>query len=419
MKKIFSLCLTAGLLITPFTTVTPNPLKAATLDRADFIEITSVEKERDSLTLTWKQVPLAKKYVLIQNGNIIYEGKERSFNHKNLVSGEEYLYFLTALDKNENVITRVNFSTMTLHDNSNKSFDFDTSVNEYGVKLDWEDIPNVSQYSIYKDGEFLTTVQKSDFIDTNIQFKNEYQYHVEGIEKVKDNEGKIKEENHLFMVPVNTMKDYRGTSKEAFVNSASEIGILAVEPVTSFRHRTFIQRESIPLWDGYCYGGDGSSRAFSATSGTHRTQLDISVYWNDLDYGVGKKVSDSKRYSKNSSGGCTTTLVATANEGTSGMLADKRWITSSEAQFTVQHSVGLPFYFSTPPDIDYRYDLNLRKSGMTYINGTQDQYPWHEIYRANNGGSWVSLYTFNPDSAGTNPNYLIPTYDNKTIAVAK
>ncbi|WP_253270896.1 DUF3238 domain-containing protein [Geobacillus thermocatenulatus] len=72
-----------------------------------------------------------------------------------------------------------------------------------------------------------------------------------------------------------------------------------------------------------------------------------------------------------------------------------------------------------PPNIDYSYSLNIQKSGVTYISGSHDQYPWHEIYRSDNGGTWKTLYQFDPDVAGTNVNYLFPWYPNKKIAVGK
>lgn len=412
MKKVVSLTISVVLLLF-LGTITDS-------SSGDYIEVYLIEKSEDSLRLTWKQISKAKKYVLYDNrGKVLYEGNEREFIHKNLTSGEMYEYVLAAFDKDEQLLTKMNVITNTLHPLSNDSVKVDMFFNERMIKIDWSDIPNVQSYTVYRDGKPMVVVSQSEFKDFNVSFGREYMYIIEGIEKVKKSDkekDKVVEDekNHVILISAKQVTDKRNMRFEEFSQSFST---LAVEPVTSYRNTTFIKPAKISAPDGYCYGGD--NRDFSASASTYRTRIDLSIYWQDRTYGFSKYTSDSIRYNKNDNGTCGSTELARKNAGTSGITAVKEWITSSEAQFQISHSVGLPFLMDVPPNIDYSYSLNIQKSGVTYINGSHDQYPWHEIYRSDNGGTWKTLYQFNPDAAGTNVKYLFPSYPNKKIAVSK
>ena len=97
MKKTISLATIIILLLS---------LGTVTNGFSDYIEVYSIEKHKDSLRLTWKQISNAKKYVLYdKNGAVLYEGNEREFIHKNLVMGEMYEYVLAAFDKDDRLLT--------------------------------------------------------------------------------------------------------------------------------------------------------------------------------------------------------------------------------------------------------------------------------------------------------------------------
>ncbi|AGE21841.1 hypothetical protein GHH_c13040 [Geobacillus sp. GHH01] len=411
MKKTISLATIIILLLS---------LGTVTNGFSDYIEVYSIEKHKDSLRLTWKQISNAKKYVLYdKNGAVLYEGNEREFIHKNLVMGEMYEYVLAAFDKDDRLLTKMNIITNTLHPLSNDSVKVDMFLNERMIKIDWSDIPHIQNYTVYRDGEPIMIVSQSEFKDFNVSFGREYMYTIEGIEKVKkfdEAKGKVVEDekNHVILIPLKQVIDKRNTHFQEFSKSFSTF---AVDPVTSYRNTTFIKPAKISAPDGYCYGGD--NRNFSASASTYRTRIDLSIYWRDGSYGFSKYTRDSIRYNKNDNGTCGSNELARQNAGTSGITAVKEWITPGEAQFQISHSVGLPFYMGAPPNIDYSYSLNIQKSGVTYISGSHDQYPWHEIYRSDNGGTWKTLYQFDPDVAGTNVNYLFPWYPNKKIAVGK
>ncbi len=118
MKKVVSLTISVVLLLF-LGTITDS-------SSGDYIEVYLIEKSEDSLRLTWKQISKAKKYVLYDNrGKVLYEGNEREFIHKNLTSGEMYEYVLAAFDKDEQLLTKMNVITNTLHPLSNDSVKVD------------------------------------------------------------------------------------------------------------------------------------------------------------------------------------------------------------------------------------------------------------------------------------------------------
>ncbi|ETI67658.1 Fibronectin type 3 domains containing extracellular protein [Neobacillus vireti LMG 21834] len=48
-----------------------------------------------------------------------------------------------------------------------------------------------------------------------------------------------------------------------------------------------------------------------------------------------------------------------------------------------------------------------------------DAFPWHEIYRADNGGSWKTLYQFTPANGAASVINLAPVFENAQIRISK
>ncbi len=71
------------------------------------------------------------------------------------------------------------------------------------------------------------------------------------------------------------------------------------------------------------------------------------------------------------------------------------------------------------PAIDYRYELTMTKGRTTYIYGSHDMFPWHEIYRSNNGGIWGYIYTYAPDNGGSDVWKLTSVWPNKNLSLIR
>lgn len=370
------------------------------------IKISISEKKSDGVNIKWKNINKAKSYLVLNEEKIIYEGKKSEFTVQNLDSGELLNYVIKAFDKDGKQISSGRLVTHTKSDND--KLDMNIVIEEDEVSLDWAEDSKVKEYAIYRDGEFLKSTKKSNFKDNTIENNKEYLYSIVVLNKEKSKEGEDQNNNYLITVPITTVEDssLQSITKQ---NALSSVMPFAVPSVTSFKHRTFIKQNQLYLWlDSNCYGGDGATRAFSPTAGTHRTSFGIEIDWTERQYTLIRSVSPTTQYNSGANKSCPNTVVkATKTASSNGMAVTQPNVSSTQAFFRVTHSVGNPFWFDISPNIDYVYDLTIYKNGVTMINGSHDGYPWHEIYRYDS--SWKTLYTY--DASNSSPNSLLPPMD--------
>jgi len=412
MKSVKALVI-AGVMLLSSASIS----NAASNEEVDQIALNSIKKDKHSVQMEWNNVPNSSKYLVTNEDQVVFRGKGNSFSHKGLIPGQALNYYVTALDKNNKVISTTNIVTTTVSENEQELLNLDINATTKRVKLNWNDLPNITSYDIYKNGVMIDTVKQSKYTDKSISGESgDYKIvakapDVEVYNPLEGKSEKAEGKSYEIDVPVKYVNDIIGESEETFTKSLA----LASLPLgTTIRHRTFIKTDKFGTTDGYCYAGDG--RGFSSTAGTHRTQLGISVDWYEKSYSVSRDTDSTKRYKKNSDGSCSSTLIDTKTASTSGMSVTQPSVSASEAFFHVVHSVGMPFYFDAPPNIDYTYDLTIYRSGVTAISGSHDKFPWHEIYRSDDG-TWKTLYTF--DASPYNLSYLWPAKPNQSFSLRK
>ncbi|TAA68732.1 DUF3238 domain-containing protein [Planococcus salinarum] len=413
----------------------------------------NIKKLPNMIELSWSPVPLATEYLIYRDGKIIYNDIKNGFSHKNLEDGEYVEYHLVAIDSQETILAHTLVKTSVVHPKFASQVGMDIIVSKDSIALDWKDLANAEKYSIQVNEGFPMFKSNSDIKLTKLE--NESSYDISMFAEDTSNKTKSKDEekgDHYITVPVITLQDFTGLSlselstetpiEEAVVNSTTEgpyvdpiegtIGIdepingiegvdeptfaTSAGSVSTLKHRTFIRPNpfKFSLWSSptiQCGKGDG--RTFSPTAGTSRTQVFVSVYWDTRTYGFSKYAYGSTMYDRT----CNTSTAYTKYPTTSGIGLSVKYIYASEAGFHLTHRAASPHTFSGVrlPDIYYYYNLTMTKAGATYMYGSHDQFPWHEIYRSNNGGTWRELYTYSPTNGGADAWKLISPWPNKTI----
>lgn len=190
------------------------------------------------------------------------------------------------------------------------------------------------------------------------------------------------------------------TKKE--IVEASEVSILNTT-ATTIRIRSFIQEACFS--DGIPGSGEGDGRGPSATSGTHRTQIDVTTYFDPDTYLYSEDAGESVAYLNN---GCNP-----ADEIGRDTVTINEDITvlhySSYATVNVEHSVGAPFSDWAFPNIDYRATLYVYQDGGVLLSGQHDGFPNYEVYKTSTLSSgWSRLYYWDASAEGQGFGSLYP-----------
>jgi hypothetical protein len=160
------------------------------------------------------------------------------------------------------------------------------------------------------------------------------------------------------------------------------------------RIRTFIADACYEDWIPGSGKGDG--RGASATSGTHRTQIDITI-----DFGSSKNVTVSQDAGETVAylfNGCNNIEVA---RGTPVMDEDVTYYHyGSWVDINVRHSVGTPVFWDILPNIDYDFDITVYKASVTTISGEHDGFPDYEVYRSIGLYIWDQLNYWDASAEG-------------------
>lgn len=433
-----------------------------------FSDIT-LDKGKDFVDLKWSLVPSASKYEIIVDTlgekTKVYSGSLPTFKHTNLISGTLYDYKIYAYDVNGKLVDIAKVSVFTKFDDGLDALNIDSIITSTKIKIKWNPLMNVEGYVVSKNGSFMHTMNVSEFVDTDFNIGDQFEYTINSVEKLGTDEESANllhedtvgadtsnvevvdepiiesdaplevlaelaeetpdteqatpnEQSYVISIPVNTRLE------DVATQSAS------LPSMTTIRHRVFLPPAYKKLSGlNYYYSGDNrmnstkTKSTFSATAGTHRTRADVRVNWAkgkgcfSGQVTVGKSVYPSHEYKKVNG---KLVLNDTRTAKTSGINLHCSYNTGSVAKYNLFHSVGIPFWGNTPPDIDYKYTEIVYRSGITMIQGWHDQFPAHEIYRNNSTSStWKTLYRFDPIAEDTSIEYLWPYKLNRYINLEK
>lgn len=411
----------------------------------------NVEVNTNQANIDWNDI--ADYYKVYLEGDLIWEGEETKFSHKNLEANHPYNYNIVTYN-NDEVDETAEVRTKTLTPNKvlkyDKSIDEETTfltdgafidavVNTESVKLNLrgEVEDNLDgKLEIYKNGKLLDENNIGTYNDTNVTPGETYVYKFVAKKKIPNDEiqetkRRLEEEgiNNLtqeekekyFFAPYEYIKvvDVPENKDELVGTSAWNPPVSPASNQVGFKYRTFIPDEFAPatsiadgITKGHKFGGD--DRGFSFSGGTHRTQTDVVVRFNDSSSSsfFSKDIADTTLYDKNGKklGTATPTDVDINME---------KGIQKANTNFVrVKHSAQVAYATLpdlTTPNIDYVLGITTHSQDSWSLSGTRDQAPNHELYYYI-PYSDVMFDLIQAENEGFE--HLLPVFPNATINIS-
>jgi hypothetical protein len=422
----------------------------------DIIEITSIDSRTNQIELLWSTTQGNNySYQVINDNEIIYSGKESSYIHTNLEEDNAYEYIIKVLNRKSEVLDEIKVRTTTLainsfeeqYNNENnpnllKNIILNSVIKKNSIKLDWDDIPGVVNYEVYKNGILVDTVKKSEYKDKKVSGFMEYTYEIKAegklSEKRKDNLRVLakmngvtltpEQEEEIFVQKYSIIRLISPISKQ-FYNDPSlsnkilyndmdfKPNLLASTTSTSklwaIRYTTFIPMKyaenPYDSVDNIKYFG-GDNRSWNSVGSTFRTRTDVNVCFCS----AGQSVSMSKNIGTTVGYNSKYEKVDSDTEDGNGIVYDVSELSSSRIKFKVDHASNNPLVPS--PDIDYEYDGTFNSTEKFTISGWHDQAPNHEMYIKLPGSSSYTKIIQDPLQSF---NHLFPWYPNKSFSYSK
>ncbi|NLF05869.1 MAG: hypothetical protein GX593_12825 [Actinomycetales bacterium] len=261
-----------------------------------------------------------------------------------------------------------------------------------GVHLDWSDIEESAEYSVYRDGRLLGVVKDSHYSDPSVKPGASHSYLVEGIRKLPPRQvhdpdtgevhSVVDEVGYSFFTPVTV--PFAGTLKG--VERAAEVSIQsAASKTTTFQYKTFIA-EPKAWWIPTCTGDvgwyfAGDNRGYSSTTGSSRTHVVVTANWASKKLTHSKAVGPTKLYNE------VGLLYGTKTASSSNIKVNTIAINATLAKFQIDHLAQDPF---CPPvgGVWYKITFSMYKSGQWIASGSRRPVPHHEAYVRHDAKSW-------------------------------
>lgn len=370
-------------------------------------DINLLEQSDTTIYFTWTKTGDTCR--VIRDETVIYTGTHNAVRDENLKRGEFYTYTIERLDGDEKVIDKIKMQTGTEnkadnHLNRLQEITVTAIVSHSRVSLAWGEIQGVEEYEIYRDGELIDTVNKTQYTDRNISMDRPYVFWIRCKRPLPDSEENFGEEKfiaaRIFGLfnrrPSQTepaMEDFWLTKKIGRLDHLLEDRHQAEEQLRFskwyFRYMTFlpdamIQNPNVLSLNRYFSGDD---RGFDPEAKQYRTQVEFSIEFKDhsamcefhKDVGTSIAYNWRKKFRKAD--------VAS----TEGIHFEEVKENDRTATVFYKHSVGNPI---TPaPDITYEVSAVFYHNGTYDIAGIHDQSPNHEVYLKDAGSEdWEMIH---------------------------
>jgi len=356
-------------------------------------EVLMVKHEAHIIFFTWNDI--GGTYNVYRDGTLLYEGTVPEFGDGDFKHAKLYNYKIERV-VNDMVVDVIALQTSAFAEEHNvenplQSLVMTTIVAEKQIALSWEEIDDVNEYDIYRNGVFMEKVQVNRYIDRDFSLEESYIYGVYSKRPLaKSKEAMSKSKSAMASILGKLKVD--GTAAEAEIEEFS-IHKLVESPkklLTStlqqeafgdvnrwrFRYTTFLKDGLIKnpnrLSRNHFFKGD--SRGFDAEGEGFRTRVDIDLAYDEKDAPLTftKEVGATIAYNYMKQ------VREQATASKEGITLARLDHSRREAGFLLTHAVGNPLMVS--PVIDYEVKAVLRRDGTVDITGYHDQAPHHEIY---------------------------------------
>ncbi|CAM3278234.1 DUF3238 domain-containing protein [Filibacter tadaridae] len=369
-------------------------------------EIKTVTHVPDSISFTWNDT--GGVYKVYRNGKHVYEGTAPEFSDGDIKHAKMYNYTIERIE-NDNVVDVIALQTSAFAEKKDKesplqSLVLTTIVAKTQIALSWEEIQDVEDYAIYRNGTLMNTTGKNYYIDRDFSLDEGYTYAIHSTRPLAKSEERMNISNSVISKVFGTLNPF--SSKEEATDEEFIVTKLIAEPKElltpvavrkrkpnidrwRFRYTTFLPDEWVRnpnvLSPNHYFKGDG--RGFDVNGKSYRTRVDINLAY-DLDGApltVTKGVGESVAYSH---------LKRVRQKETApseGIVLKRMDHRKEETGFLLTHAVGNPL--TTAPEIDYEVKSVMRRDGTFDMTGYHNQAPHHEIYMMRGDqGNWIPLH---------------------------
>ncbi|HJF32533.1 MAG TPA: DUF3238 domain-containing protein [Sporosarcina psychrophila] len=369
-------------------------------------EIQTVLHKPDLIYFTWNDI--GGTYNVYKDGHHLYEGTVSEFSDGDFKHAKLYNYVIERVEGGE-VVDVIALQTSAFAEKKNKesplqSLVMTTIVAKTQIALSWEEIKDVDEYDIYRNGTYMKTVTDNRYIDRDFVLDETYTYIIDSKRPLVKSEERFNVFQSVVSSVFGLLNPF-STKEEAAIERFSVSKVIA-EPVSlltpiqdrvrlpnvdrwQFRYATFLKDDWVknlnPLSRNRFFKGD--DRGFDPNGESYRTRVDVELAY-DLerspmtfikDVGASIAYSSSKRFRKQATASPDGITLKRTNHG------------ESESGFHLTHTVGNPL---TPaPAIDYEVRAVMRRDGPFDLTGYHDQSPHHEVYLMRGvGNDWQPIH---------------------------
>lgn len=363
------------------------------MNKNELFEIQTVTHRANVISFTWTD--LGSMYKVYRDEELLYEGTVAKFDDGDFKHAKMYNYSVeqvldgkvvnvigiqtTAFAEERNMENPLQFLVMT------------TIVAKTQIALSWEEIADVDEYEIYRNGEFMKIVKGNSYSDRHFSLDEAYVYRIHSKRPIAKSEEKLSGGKSIAATIVGLVKR-PSFSEEPAIEKFTVSKLIApakrlLTPVMerprlknvdrwTFRYTTFLQDQFIKnpniLSANRYFQGDG--RGFNMDGMTYRTRVTL-----EFDYGNQEKfLISTKEVGETVAYNYLRRIRKKKTASSEGIVLERTNHKKGEAGFLLTHAVGNPIVAA--PAIDYEVRAVLRRDGTFDMTGHHDQAPHHEIY---------------------------------------
>jgi len=158
----------------------------------------NVQSSTEQIIITWKNIKQAQSFILFENDIEIYRGEETRFE-KNEFPGKEFCYSIKALGGFGLMGERSDIYCTSVATAIPRDIVIDVSKNT--LSLNWAPVNGALSYVIYRNDEKIINSDKSNFMDSDLDFGTEYFYKITALDA-------LDQESHPSVAVKGTTRDF-------------------------------------------------------------------------------------------------------------------------------------------------------------------------------------------------------------------
>ncbi|MEH7444513.1 DUF3238 domain-containing protein [Bacillus sp. JJ1122] len=364
--------------------------KTASISHSRIMDL--IEQQPTCITIAWPESH--GRYRVYRDHKLIYNGPATKLMDRNLIPGTLYTYSIEKMDGNDHVEEILKIQTRTEVDykereNALQDLIMTSVVANNQVSLEWEPIEGVSEYTIFKNGVKMKTIDCCSYIDDDLESDEEIIYTIKAKRPLQRSDqikweiksvvahavGAIKKDSSTEMA---AKEEFSITKKIGPLNQLLKpVGAISEgnkERLWQLRYTTFLNEEWLqnpnPASADHYFKGD--NRSFDPESSKFRTRADVFIDSENPSALLSKEVGKTEAFNKKEE------FIEEADASDEGIKLKKVFSDDDKIMFQLHHSISNPLVMS--PAIDYIVCGTFYKDGQFDLVGLHDQAPHHEIY---------------------------------------